>query len=136
MNKKFYKDVFIHETSFIDNNVTIGNGTKIWHFSHVLSNCKIGENCTFGQNVVTGPRVNIGNDVKIQNNVCVYEGVTLEDGVFCGPSCVFTNVNLTQVQFYILARESMTPLERAKKSAEIMWKKDRASKGIGIKIER
>ena len=94
MNKKNnYEDVFIHETSFIDDDVTIGIGTKIWHFSHVLNGCVIGKNCSFGQNVVVGPKVNIGNHVKIQNNVSVYEGVTLEDGVFCGPSCVFTNVH-------------------------------------------
>tara|TARA_A100001011_G_C14177145_1_gene785144 strand:- start:178 stop:582 length:405 start_codon:yes stop_codon:yes gene_type:complete len=94
MNKKNnYDDVFVHETSYIDNNVTIKRGTKIWHFSHILSDCKIGKNCNLGQNVVIGPNVNIGNQVKIQNNVSVYEGVTLEDGVFCGPSCVFTNVN-------------------------------------------
>lgn len=94
MNKKNnYEDVFIHETSYIDEDVTIGIGTKIWHFSHVLSGCEIGKNCSFGQNVVVGPKVNIGNHVKIQNNVSVYEGVTLEDGVFCGPSCVFTNVH-------------------------------------------
>jgi UDP-2-acetamido-3-amino-2,3-dideoxy-glucuronate N-acetyltransferase len=94
MNKKYnYEDVFIHETSYIDDNVKIGIGTKIWHFSHVLNDCKIGENCSFGQNVVVGPKVKIGNHVKIQNNVSVYEGVTLEDGVFCGPSCVFTNVH-------------------------------------------
>lgn len=92
MNKKYNEDVFIHETSYVDENVTIGRGVKIWHFSHVLNDCKIGENCSFGQNVVVGPKVNIGNNVKIQNNVSVYEGVTLEDGVFCGPSCVFTNV--------------------------------------------
>ena len=94
MNKKNnYEDVFIHETSFIDDNVKIGIDTKIWHFSHVLNDCKIGKNCSLGQNVVVGPRVNIGNHVKIQNNVSVYEGVTIEDGVFCGPSCVFTNVH-------------------------------------------
>ena len=92
MNKTYYEDVSIHETSYIDENVTIGGGVKIWHFSHILSDCKIGKNCSFGQNVVVGPKVNIGNNVKIQNNVSVYEGVTLEDGVFCGPSCVFTNV--------------------------------------------
>jgi len=93
MNKKNnYEDVFVHESSYIDDNVTIKRGTKIWHFCHVLNDCKIGENCSFGQNVVVGPKVNIGNKVKIQNNVSVYEGVTLEDGVFCGPSCVFTNV--------------------------------------------
>ncbi len=94
MNKKYdYEKVFIHETSYIDNNVSIGQGTKIWHYSHVLNDCKIGENCSFGQNVMIGPKVNIGNNVKIQNNVSVYEGLTLEDEVFCGPSCVFTNVS-------------------------------------------
>ncbi len=87
------KNVFVHDTSFIDENVIIGEGTRIWHFSHILKDCKIGKDCSFGQNVVVGPSVNIGNKVKIQNNVSVYEGVTLEDGVFCGPSCVFTNVN-------------------------------------------
>ena len=91
--KENFKDVFIHESSYIDNDVKIGRGTKIWHFSHILSDCNIGENCSLGQNVVVGPNVNIGSNVKIQNNVSVYEGVTLEDGVFCGPSCVFTNVN-------------------------------------------
>ena len=93
MIKKYdHNNVFVHETSYIDDDVTIGINTKIWHFSHILNDCKIGENCSFGQNVVIGPKVNIGNHVKIQNNVSVYEGVTLEDGVFCGPSCVFTNV--------------------------------------------
>lgn len=87
------KSVFIHESSYVDDNVTIGPGTKIWHFSHVLINCEIGEDCSLGQNVVVGPNVVIGSRVKIQNNVSVYEGVTIEDGVFCGPSCVFTNVN-------------------------------------------
>jgi UDP-2-acetamido-3-amino-2,3-dideoxy-glucuronate N-acetyltransferase len=94
MNKKNdYKDVFIHDTSFVDDNVTIGQGTKIWHFSHILQDCNIGKDCSLGQNVVVGPRVTIGNKVKIQNNVSVYEGVTLEDDVFCGPACVFTNVH-------------------------------------------
>ena len=92
MNKSSL-DPFIHESSYVDDNVIIGNGTKLWHFSHVLGECKIGDDCSFGQNVVIGPRVTIGNRVRIQNNVSVYEGVTLEDGVFCGPSCVFTNVN-------------------------------------------
>jgi UDP-2-acetamido-3-amino-2,3-dideoxy-glucuronate N-acetyltransferase len=77
----------------VDDNVSIGSGTNIWHFSHILSNCDIGEDCSLGQNVVIGPNVSVGSRVKIQNNVSVYEGVTLEDGVFCGPSCVFTNVN-------------------------------------------
>jgi UDP-2-acetamido-3-amino-2,3-dideoxy-glucuronate N-acetyltransferase len=87
------KDIFVHESSYVDNNVSIGRGTKIWHFSHILENCKIGEDCSFGQNVVVGPNVEVGSRVKIQNNVSIFEGVTLEDGVFCGPSCVFTNVN-------------------------------------------
>lgn len=90
---KVSKDVFVHESSYIDDNVVIGRGSKVWHFSHVLTNCKIGEDCSLGQNVVVGPNVCVGNKVKIQNNVSIYEGVTLEDGVFCGPSCVFTNVN-------------------------------------------
>ena len=91
--KKINKEIFVHGSSYIDDNVTIGEGTKIWHFSHILSNTNIGKDCSFGQNVVIGPNVSVGDGVKIQNNVSVYEGVTLEDGVFCGPSCVFTNVN-------------------------------------------
>ena len=87
------KGYFLHESSYVDENVSIGTGSKIWHFSHIMNDCNIGENCSFGQNVVVGPSVKIGNNVKIQNNVSVYEGVTLEDDVFCGPSCVFTNVN-------------------------------------------
>lgn len=90
---KIHKDAFVHESSYLDDNVTVGSGTKVWHFSHILKNCDIGEDCSLGQNVVIGPNVVVGNRVKIQNNVSVYEGVTLEDGVFCGPSCVFTNVN-------------------------------------------
>lgn len=90
---KNFKDFFVHESSYIDEEVSIGKNTKIWHFSHVLSNCSIGFECSLGQNVVVGPNVDIGNYVKIQNNVSVYEGVTIEDDVFCGPSCVFTNVN-------------------------------------------
>ena len=90
---KIHKDAFVHESSYVDNNVSIGSGTKVWHFSHILNNCDIGEDCSLGQNVVIGPNVAVGSQVKIQNNVSVYEGVTLEDGVFCGPSCVFTNVN-------------------------------------------
>lgn len=83
---------FVHESSCIDDNVVIGNGTKIWHFSHILKNTKIGNNCNIGQNVVIGPNVTVGSGCKIQNNVSVYEGVTLEDEVFCGPSMVFTNI--------------------------------------------
>jgi UDP-2-acetamido-3-amino-2,3-dideoxy-glucuronate N-acetyltransferase len=82
----------IHETAVIDENVSIGDGTAIWHFSHVLTGSRIGSDCKIGQNVVIGPNVQVGNGVKIQNNVSVYEGVTLEDDVFCGPSMVFTNV--------------------------------------------
>lgn len=83
---------FVHETSVVDANVTIGAKTKIWHFSHVLGNSRIGANCSIGQNVSIGPDVTIGNGCKIQNNVSVYKNVTLEDDVFCGPSMVFTNV--------------------------------------------
>ena len=83
---------FAHETSFIDDGVVVGAGTKIWHFSHVLKGSKIGRNCSIGQNVVIGPDASIGDGCKIQNNVSVYKGVTLEDNVFCGPSMVFTNV--------------------------------------------
>ncbi|GAM97956.1 2,3,4,5-tetrahydropyridine-2,6-dicarboxylate N-acetyltransferase [alpha proteobacterium U9-1i] len=83
---------FVHETAVIDDNVEIGAGTKIWHFSHVLSHSKIGSGVSVGQNVAIGPKVNVGNGCKIQNNVSLYEGATLEDDVFCGPSCVFTNV--------------------------------------------
>lgn len=84
-------EYFVHESSYVDDNVEIGKGTKIWHFCHVQSGAKIGENCSLGQNVNVANNVHIGDRVKIQNNVSVYEGVTLEDGVFCGPSCVFTN---------------------------------------------
>ncbi len=84
---------FVHETAVIDEDVAIGPGTSIWHFSHVMPNAKIGNNCNLGQNVFVDRGVHIGNRVKIQNNVSVYQGVTLEDGVFCGPSMVFTNVD-------------------------------------------
>lgn len=83
---------YAHESSYIDANVEIGNGTKIWHFSHILDGSKIGQNSSFGQNCVVGPKVTIGNGVKVQNNVSIYEGVEIEDDVFLGPSCVFTNV--------------------------------------------
>ena len=89
---KAYPGVFIHPTAIVDDNVAIGPGAKIWHFSHVLSGSKIGENCNIGQNVVIGPDAAVGARCKIQNNVSVYKGVTLEDGVFCGPSMVFTNI--------------------------------------------
>lgn len=88
-----FPGVWIHESSYIDHGVVIGEGTKIWHFCHVLPEVRIGSNCTIGQNVMLGPKVTIGNGCKIQNNVSIYEGVELEDDVFCGPSCVFTNVS-------------------------------------------
>ena len=83
---------FAHETAVIDENCQIGEGTKIWHFSHIMTGCVIGTNCNIGQNVVISPEVVLGNNVKVQNNVSVYTGVICEDDVFLGPSCVFTNV--------------------------------------------
>ena len=83
---------FAHETAVIDEACIIGEGTKIWHFSHLMSGCQLGNNCNIGQNVVISPEVILGNNVKVQNNVSVYTGVTCEDDVFLGPSCVFTNV--------------------------------------------
>lgn len=88
MENKF----FVHETAVVDEGCQIGDGTKIWHFSHIMSNCVIGKNCNFGQNVVVSPEVILGENVKVQNNVSIYTGVTCEDDVFLGPSCVFTNV--------------------------------------------
>ncbi len=89
----------IHESSYVDDGVIIGDGTQVWHFCHVLKGSVIGADCRIGQNVVIGPRATIGRNVKIQNNVSVYEGVTLEDHVFCGPSMVFTNVNTPRCAF-------------------------------------
>src|SRR5512147_302197 len=86
-------DYFVHESSYIDDGAVIGRGTKIWHFCHVLPGAVIGERCNLGQNVVVMGGTRLGNNVKVQNNVSIYEGVTLEDDVFCGPSCVFTNVS-------------------------------------------
>ena len=84
--------VFIHESSYVDDDVVIGEGTKVWHFCHIQTGARIGRNCSLGQNVNIGHNVKIGNGVRIQNNVSVYEGVEVEDNVFLGPSCVFTNV--------------------------------------------
>jgi UDP-2-acetamido-3-amino-2,3-dideoxy-glucuronate N-acetyltransferase len=86
------KEYFAHESSYIDEGCTIGKGTKIWHFTHVMQDCVIGENCNLGQNVVVSPKVKLGNNVKVQNNVSIYTGVICEDNVFLGPSMVFTNV--------------------------------------------
>jgi len=92
-------EVFIHESSYIDDDVVIGSGTKVWHFCHVQRGARIGCDCSLGQNVNIGTRVLIGNGVRIQNNVSVYDGVELEDHVFCGPSCVFTNVLTPRAHF-------------------------------------
>ena len=96
---KLGSEYFVHESSFIDEDVSIGRGTKIWHFSHIQSGSIIGDNCSLGQNVNVGNNVIIGNNVKIQNNVSVYEGVELEDYVFCGPSMVFTNIKIPRSEF-------------------------------------
>ena len=86
------KDVDVHETAIVDAGCHVGAGTRIWHFSHIMSGCSIGDACNIGQNVVISPGVSLGNRVKVQNNVSVYTGVVCEDDVFLGPSCVFTNV--------------------------------------------
>lgn len=91
-HKHMGQDYFVHSSAFVDEGVEIGIGTKIWHFSHVLKGTRIGKQCVLGQNVMAGPDVQIGDHCKIQNNISIYKGVTLEDEVFCGPSCVFTNV--------------------------------------------
>ncbi|HEY2890705.1 MAG TPA: acyltransferase [Dongiaceae bacterium] len=88
-----FPGVLIHVSSYVDDGAVIGSGTRIWHFSHILTNSAIGDNCTIGQNVMIGANVRIGKGCKIQNNVSLYDGVELADDVFCGPSCVFTNVN-------------------------------------------
>ena len=85
-------DYFVHPSSFVDDGAVVGPGTKIWHFSHVMPGAVIGARCNLGQNVVVMPGTRLGDNVKVQNNVSIYEGVELEDDVFCGPSCVFTNV--------------------------------------------
>jgi len=96
---KINNKYFAHESSYVDSDVSIGDNTKIWHFSHIQTGAIIGENCSIGQNVNIGNNVKIGNSVKIQNNVSVYEGVELEDYVFCGPSMVFTNIKLPRSEF-------------------------------------
>ena len=92
LSRRHMVEYFVHESAFVDDGARIGAGTKIWHCSHVMPGAEIGERCNLGQNVVVMPGTRIGNNVKIQNNVSIYEGVELEDDVFCGPSCVFTNV--------------------------------------------
>lgn len=93
------EDVFVHESSYVDDGAVIGTGTRIWHFCHVQSGAVIGRDCSLGQNVNIGKGARIGNCVRIQNNVSVYEGVELEDYVFCGPSCVFTNVTIPRSKY-------------------------------------
>lgn len=88
-----FPGVGVHESAYVDDPVAIGEGTRVWHFVHILKGCRIGRRCSIGQNVMIGPDVSVGDDCKIQNNVSLFAGVELEDGVFCGPSCVFTNVN-------------------------------------------
>ena len=105
MNDKNY---YVHESSYIDEDVEIGEGTKVWHFCHVQTGARIGAHCSLGQNVHVSNNVKIGNGVKIQNNVAVYEGVELEDYVFCGPSMVFTN-DLTPRAKYPKGREGYKP---------------------------
>jgi len=102
----------IHESSYIDDGVEIGKGTRIWHFCHILRGTKIGENCNIGQNVCIGPNVVIGNNVKIQNNVSVYEGMTLEDDVFCGPSAVFTNIKTPRSHYSRKGKYTKTLVEK------------------------
>lgn len=93
------KDYFVHPSSYVDEGAQIGKGTKVWHFTHIQQGAVVGENCSLGQNVNIANHVKIGNGVRIQNNVSVYEGVELEDNVFCGPSCVFTNVTTPRAHF-------------------------------------
>lgn len=106
------KTPFIHESSYVDSPSEIGEGTKIWHFSHILPNTNIGKNVNIGQNCVIGPDVSVGDNCKIQNNVSVYKGVTLEEGVFCGPSCVFTNVNNPRAEINRKSEFSNTLIKR------------------------
>lgn len=115
MNNDSY---FVHESSYVDEGVSIGSGTKIWHFCHVMKGAEIGEKCTLGQNVFVAGGVQIGRGVKIQNNVSIYDGVILEDDVFCGPSMVFTNVKNPR-SFFPRNREEDYLITRVKKGATI-----------------
>lgn len=105
--KDQFPKVLIHESSYVDEPCTIGDGSKIWHFCHILSGVSIGRNCILGQNVMVGPDVTVGDNCKIQNNVSLFKGVTLEENVFCGPSCVFTNV--TNPRSEIARRDEFAP---------------------------
>lgn len=103
---------FAHKSAYIDEGATIGAGTKIWHFCHIMSNATIGEKCSFGQNCVVSPQVKIGNNVKVQNNVSIYEGTNIEDDVFLGPSCVLTNVTNPRAQVLRRSLYETTLLKR------------------------
>ncbi len=105
------KDFFVHESSYVDNDVTIGKGTKIWHFCHIQKGAQLGENCSLGQNVNVANNVKVGNGVRIQNNVSVYEGVEIEDNAFCGPSCVFTNVTIPRSHYPVHGIYDKTPIK-------------------------
>jgi len=110
------KNYFVHESSYVDEGAEVGEGTKIWHFSHIMAGAKIGKKCTLGQNVNIGPGAIVGDGVKIQNNVSVYGGVIIEDDVFCGPSCVFTNVVNPRA---FIERKNEYKTTRVKKGATI-----------------
>lgn len=107
-----HPSAFVHESAYVDEPSSIGAHTKIWHFSHVLANTHIGESCVLGQNVVVGPDVRVGDRCKIQNNVSLYKGVELSDGVFCGPSCVFTNVLTPRAEVERKEEFATTPVGR------------------------
>jgi UDP-2-acetamido-3-amino-2,3-dideoxy-glucuronate N-acetyltransferase len=109
--------VLVHASAYVDMPTRIGEGTRVWHFVHVLKDCDIGRNCSLGQNVMVGPGVRIGDNCKIQNNVSIYSGVELEDDVFCGPSCVFTNV--------------VNPRAAINRKAEFLYTRVRAGATIG-----
>jgi UDP-2-acetamido-3-amino-2,3-dideoxy-glucuronate N-acetyltransferase len=103
---------FVHQSSFVDDDVEIGKNTKIWHFCHILSHTRIGDHCSFGQNCVVGPNVIVGNGVKVQNNVSIYQGVEIEDDVFLGPSMVFTNV--VNPRSFLVRKEEFLPTKLKK----------------------
>jgi UDP-2-acetamido-3-amino-2,3-dideoxy-glucuronate N-acetyltransferase len=107
-----FPGVLIHVSSYVDDGAEIGTGTRIWHFVHILAGTTIGSNCTISQNAMIGPNVRVGSGCKIQNNVSLYEGVALGDDVFCGPSCVFTNVNTPRANVNRKAEFRLTPVGR------------------------